>query len=403
MRLSIKNIKLNDLLIYSLIIISFFSYERNLYRNYYQLMITSILILGIIVLFFNSNNIKISILYCRNLKNNIGVHLLSISIVFATLIASIKYGMLTFTGLIIVISTILSLYVFYLFIPIIIYQDLDNKTQKLIKIITFFSLVSIFIGIQGSFLGYTPTHHRRIASIFFDPNYFGTIASIGFILSINRKGKYKIYALLNLIALYYSGSRAAMIALIFVVVIFFFYNKKISSKTILKFLLLGIITYIAIGFLADINFFRVYQGLSSRDYLWRLSFELILNEPIWGYGYGSVGDLIRSMGAENASSHNSYLDYIMTYGIPVFIVYMLIILKAAFSGVKNKLPQEITKSIIFLLIVANSISINLGGLGALSLLLTLFLGSSNMASYGIMCELNSKDIPKQMLEKSVGV
>ncbi|WP_158080491.1 O-antigen ligase family protein [Alkalithermobacter paradoxus] len=363
-------------------------------------MIMSVLLLGIIALFFNSNNFKISNIYGRNLKRNIEVHFLSILLIFSTLIASIKYGMITFTGLIIVISTILSLYVFYLFIPILIYSDLDNKTQKLIKFITFFSLVSIVIGIQGSFLGYNPTHYKRIASIFFDPNYFGTIASIGFILSINRKGKYKIYALLNMLALYFSGSRAAMIALIFVMIIFFFYNKKIRSKTIFKFLLLGIITYFAIGFLADINFFRIYHGLSSRDYLWRLSFELILNEPIWGYGYGSVADLIRSMGAQNASSHNSYLDYIIMYGIPAFVINVFIILKATFLGIKNKLPQEITKSILFLLIVANSISINLGGLGVLSLLLTLFLGLSNMASCGNMYELNAKDDPPKTLEKS---
>jgi len=401
MRLSIKKLKLNDLLIYLMVLISFFSYERSLYRNYYQPMIMSVLLLGIIALFINSNNTKIFSLYGRSLKRNIEVHFLSVLLIFSTLIASVKYGMITFIGLIIVISTIFSFYVFYLFIPIIIYPDLDNKTQKLIKIITLFSLIAIFIGIQGSFLGYTPTHYKRIASIFFDPNYFGAIASIGFILSINRKGKYKIYALLNMLALYYSGSRAAMIALIFVMLFFFFYNKKVSFKTFIKFALLGVATYLVIGFLSDANFFRVYQGLNSRDYLWGLSFELILTEPIWGYGYGSVGDLIRSMGALNASSHNSYLDYIIMYGIPAFAINLFIILKATFLGIKNKLPQEITKSIFFLLIVSNSISINLGGLGVLSLFFTLFLGLSSRASYGSVYDLNSKVTPKQNLKESV--
>ena len=107
--------------------------------------------------------------------------------------------------------------------------------------------------------------------------------------------------------------------------------------------------------------------------------KLIYKEPIWGYGYGAVGDLLKDMGATNASSHNSYLDYIMMYGTPVFIINIFIILKGLLKGIKNKLPQEITKSIIFLLITANSISINLGGLGALSLLLTIFLGLSNIS------------------------
>ncbi|WP_181248208.1 O-antigen ligase family protein [Halanaerobium saccharolyticum] len=337
----------------------------------------------------NLNDNKIFSLYVRNFKKSIEVNILSITLVFVTLISSIKYGMVTFPGLVKVLGTILSLYIFYLFIPIIIYNDLDNKIKKLVNITTFFSLIAIFIAIKGDFLGYT-LRYQRSASIFFDPNYFGTIASIGFILSINHRGKYKIYALINLLALYFSGSRAAMIALFFVMLTFFLYNQKINFKVILKLLLLVLSIVFLILFLWNKDFFRIYQGLNSRDKLWIASFKMISNEPIWGYGYGTLTKLLNSYGFQWASFHNSYLDYITMYGIPTWIIYMLIIFKATLLGIKNKIPKEITESIIFLLIVANSISINLGGLGALSLLLTLFLGLSNISSYRDAYELNIK-------------
>ena len=205
--------------------------------------------------------------YYNNLIKNNAIHIFTMLVLMSTLVASIKYGLISFGGLFNVVATIISLYIFYLFIPVLIYEDLDKWIIKLIKLITLFSLISILIKINGNFIGYTETHYKRISSIFFDPNYFGTMASIGFMLSINRSKKFKVMGIINLIALYLSGSRAAMLSLIFVIVVFFFYNKKIKYKDIFKLLLLAIILYFSINILVDVNFFRIYQGLSSRDFL----------------------------------------------------------------------------------------------------------------------------------------
>lgn len=376
-----KKTKLNSKILFLMVVISFLSYERTIYKNFYQLMIFSVFFIGFNVSIWNIGDKKKYRLIYMNLKNNIPVHIFSILIVLSSLMASVKYVMFSISDFISVILTIASLYIFYLFLPILINEDIDDNIERIIKLITIFSAVSIIIAICGNFMGYGPTHYNRIASILFDPNYFGTLASIGFILSIKRRNKFKIMAIINFMALFLSGSRAAMLSLLFVIIVFFFYNKRVSYKDIFKLFLLVIVLYYALRIMVNINFFRIYQGLNSRDFLWRLSFRLILKEPVWGYGYGSVGELLRGMGATNASSHNAYLDFILTYGIPAFLMYFYIILKAFFIGVKNKIPQEITKSILFLLITANSISINLGGLGALSLLLTLFLGVSNMRCY----------------------
>lgn len=379
MKLTLKKTSTNKILLYLIILSSFMSYEYTLYRVSYNLMLAIILALGGVVFVLNIPDRKIFSCYYKNLKNNPLVHILSILLLLSTLISSFKHGLVTVTALTGVFLTIVSIYIFYLFIPILVVEELDKNIKKLVIFITFFSIIAIIIALRGNFLGYFFTDYNRVASIFFDPNYFGVLAGIGFLLGVHQKGIYKAFSILNLIAVYCSGSRTAMISLIFVMGIFYFYNKKLNVKSIFTFFCFVLLVYYLIGLLLDIGFFRVHQGLNLRDHLWKLSFELLKEEPLWGFGYRVVGDLIRIKGGSHVSFHNSYLDYITMYGIPSFILNIAVMAKALYSGVKNKFSQSIIKCIFFLLICANSISINLGGVGATSLLLTLFLGGSNIS------------------------
>ena len=83
-----------------------------------------------------------------------------------------------------VILNIFNLYLFYILIPNIIKFDIAKLYNRIRLYITIFSFIGIIIGIKGSFFYYGRVV-TRVASIFFDPNYFGTLASIGFILSLN--------------------------------------------------------------------------------------------------------------------------------------------------------------------------------------------------------------------------
>ena len=379
MSVTSQKLKLNDFLIYITIFVSLFSYEYTLYRSNYRLMILAVFIIGFTIFFLNLFHKQHFINYKKILKDNSLVHLLSISILISTLITTFKHGLITYNGLISVCLTIFSIYIFYLFIPILVLKNLDALINKIFYIITILSVISIIIVIRGSFLGYTP-QYNRISSILFDPNYFGTLSAIGFIIGVHIK-KYRYLSILNFISLYYSGSRAAMLGLIIVIITLFFYAKKIRLSTLLMFLIICIITFGFIVYLYSIDFFRVYQGLNSREILWDLSFLLIRSEPWWGYGYGVVSQLIESFGLMNSSSHNAFLDYILTYGIISFMLNALVILKAIYIGIKNKVSTHIIKSVIFLLIVSNSITITVGGLGATSLLFTLFLGICNLSGY----------------------
>jgi len=368
--------KSHNVLIFLLTFTSFLSYEITIYRSSYQSMLLMVLFFGVL-LFVTSITHKSNVSdFASILKNNPILHFLTVLLLLSTLVSSMKYSLISINGLFSVVSTIITLYLFYLFIPRIIVDNLDKFVTILVSIITICSIISIIIAVGGNFLGYTSTVYKRVSSIFFDPNYFGTIAAVGFILCFHRK--LLLFSLINLAGLYFSGSRSAMLGLIVTFILLFFYKKKLTLKSIIAFLFIIITIFVSLVYLYESDYFRIYQGLSSRDTLWQISFELIKFEPLWGYGYGSVGELIQSGGGLNVSSHNAYLDYILTYGLLAFFLYLLVVLNAILKGVRNNAPAYIVQCVIFLLIVANSISINLGGLGIASLLLTFFLGICNM-------------------------
>lgn len=376
MELSYSSQRMFNFLLYGLLLLSFLSYEYTLYYTAYQHVLVSILLLGSVLILFGIGHSCIWSLYYEILQKNKIVYIFSLALLISFAVSSFEYNYSSLRDFIRIITLIVSIYFFYLFLPVLI-EDMEKLIKYLILMITFFSIISILIGITGSFLIYTPTHFPRISSIFFDPNYFGVICSIGFVLAIQRNFFYKLLAVVNFIALLYSGSRAAIISLAVIVLIFDFYGKKFNFKKMFVFLLIIIVSFYLYNYLQQINFFRTYHGLSGRDSLWLKSFELIKETPLWGYGPGALGTLFSNNNLTNTSSHNAYIDFVFDHGLLPFFIYIVLVIKGLYRGVINNVDPSIIKCILLLFINANSISINVGGLGATSFLLTVFLGYCN--------------------------
>src|SRR5690606_9183277 len=115
-----------NLLLGLMIILSFISYEYTLYRNYYQSILLLILLLGSLTFLFGINNRGILTFYFKNIKNNFTIYLLSFFMLFTTLVSSFKLGLVTTNSIIFVLATIISLYIFYLYIPLIIVNNVEN-------------------------------------------------------------------------------------------------------------------------------------------------------------------------------------------------------------------------------------------------------------------------------------
>lgn len=64
---------------------------------------------------------------------------------FTTLVSSFKLGLVTTNSIIFVLATIISLYIIYLYIPLIIVNNVENLIKKLSILITIFSINGLII------------------------------------------------------------------------------------------------------------------------------------------------------------------------------------------------------------------------------------------------------------------
>lgn len=370
---SIKVPKLNDLMVGLLFLLCIFSYEKNIHKGYYDLILIIIFGIGVFLFITNIMKPKLNNLYCNQLIENKLIHIISLLLLISSFYSSISLSLLNFRSFLNTILLILSLYVFYLFIPLLIKEKLNRTLDLVLIFISIVSLIGIFIFIRGSILGYYPIYGRA-ASFMFDPNYYGSFAAIGVVLSMKKNRKYLFLGFINIIGLYFSGSRGAMLSLALSIVIGYFFHKGNKFKKFIVYLLIIALLFGMVFLLNKLGFFRSYQGTSGRDNLWQTSFELIRSQPLWGYG--NFSSAFQGLGIGYSSSHNGLIDLALRYGLIPLLIYIIIIIKSFFKGVRNNVPIRIVLTIILLSVNMNTIVISLGGIGGLSLIYTIFLGSA---------------------------
>ena len=113
------------------------------------------------------------------------------------------------------------------------------------------------------------------------------------------------------------------------------------------------------------------------------SIHKIQESPVFGFGYGSIVPLLRENGFNNASTHNSIVDFMLNYGLILTIVYLLIILKSFIIGLKMKSDVYVNLMLVFLFFNMNTILYSFGGVGFPSIMFTVFMG---LTYYGGYCE-----------------
>ena len=225
----------------------------------------------------------------------------------------------------------------------------------------------------------------RNASVFYDPNFAGMIFGSAFVVAlkydkIDSKFKRALLLIILGLAVFFTGSRGTLLAIVLAIFIYIFIYKKIDiSKKILLLLTFLIFSAILLKYLYTIDFFRTYQGSNDRIEVWTLTIKYILNHPFIGTGYLSIKNFLHSYGYILSSTHNSYLDFVFAYGIPCFLLYIFLICSILFKALKNKDKSNdvYILSTIFSIINANTILYSFGGVGICSLLYTLFLGLLN--------------------------
>lgn len=385
-----------------IILISTFSYEAHVYNDYYvyfQIVISGLILFTTFIFLKYETDLKkevnstfskqfyiwiiFMLMICNTLMGNFIYHYNNLSSVFNVIL--------------IVICAVFEFYI----LPSICnkYDKIENKICNIFIFLCFlFSIISLLIKFEnGYFLSYRLVQVRN-ASIFYDPNFAAMILGTGFILNIKNdfntnKLKKIIYGITIGFAVFLTGSRGTLLAIVTAIFIYIFVYKKIKIfKKILLVLIFLVFVFFGMKFLNSIDFFRTYQGSNKRLEMWSFTIKCILKNPIVGYGYQSVTTFLHINNFTNASTHNSYVDYAFSYGILCFILFIYLIISTLITALKNKNEKndKYIMTTLFAIINANTILYSFGGVGISSFLFTFFLGLLNYKLRDSKWEVNNE-------------
>lgn len=247
------------------------------------------------------------------------------------------------------IDTVLKNFAFTIyFICITKFVYLGNNLRVGFRLYTLLATIIAILIILSAILGYphiesyyyTQRYSIGITGLFKNPNYLASFINLSFYVVLfclfyKKKNflKSTIYITcltLFLIAIFLTGSRAALITLIssFVAVMMSYtLNKKNGFGSILLFLTIVFILYFNRDTIGTL--FELFVG-GNRDFMtddgrstsWSIAFSRILESPIWGYGidgwstmnYGNMFYL-----------HNVILELIVNQGFLGFFLFLFIL------------------------------------------------------------------------------
>ncbi|MGI6392294.1 MAG: glycosyltransferase [Candidatus Izemoplasmatales bacterium] len=216
-----------------------------------------------------------------------------------------------------------------------------------LKILLGLFVVYMLLGVIGavfqleSFFGWFPnnlTDNYRYSSILDNPNSLGEYSFVGFFIAAfyfvktpNNKTRLLCGLIIALSAasLLVSLSRAALVMVGATVGYLLFSMKHLDKqlKLILKLGIIAVVVGLICGFIIAprfmITFFRLDQGLTGRDEIWRYLVEGIKEHWLFGVGYNNSQLYISiAFPGQTSSAHNMYLGFLYEAGIIAFIVLL---------------------------------------------------------------------------------
>lgn len=365
-------------LISIIIIMSYLSFEIHIYKNYYKIMQLAISFMILICFFIVGINSSLGKKYMKNIKGNKAVYVLCLLMITSMLVNAVSNNNVTIFDCVTVAIFAFNIIFFYVLLPVFLTEKAENK-KSIFKLITALSTVISIIGIaiylKKGLLGYSLIYNRS-ASILYDPNFFAILAAVPICINVDSKKKMRfVIYIINFIAIITTGSRGTLICLMVTLLLYILIFKK--DKLIKKIAILGLLSFVMIiilNYLYTTDFFRLYQGSNGRFEMIIFAIEMVCKRPIIGYGYGTIDVLLKNANFLNASTHNSMIDFIFSFGIIATVIYVYIIIKSLYRGIKNKEEPCVITTMILLILNMNTILYSFGGIGITSLLLTIFLG-----------------------------
>lgn len=349
----------NLILSFLVVFLGLLSYEYHLYHGFYFfLSVFSFLILMVLAL-------KDGI--CKKIYINKFVVILIVFFIIATLFSSIINFDLS--G---VLRSFITLLAIFIVINFIEKDEILEIFFKLFGVIGFI-LSIISIAIEFDLLSFWIKPYERNSSIFFDPNYAAAIIGVSFfciIFYIDNKLIKIFMAFFAVIGLFLTYSKGAIFSFLLSIFVMIFRRVKLYFSIPL-FSFIFLILYILFNSV-NLDMFRAEQAFNNRDVMWRFVYASVLHEQnLFGFGESGLSTYLVDNGLVNTSTHNAFMDVLGKYGVFSLVVYFLLIFYAIFKGFLNN--DKNLPFLIFLIVMSNSITYSVGGIGLLSIIISIVL------------------------------
>ncbi|UCD37828.1 MAG: O-antigen ligase family protein [Fidelibacterota bacterium] len=263
------------------------------------------------------------------------------------------------------------------------------------------------------------------AGPFYELNTFGFVVAMGFwsalyfARSANLRGAsgiaatYYVYALLLLVAVIVSWSRAMYLAIGIGLLFIALFRNRTTLQNLGFLVLLTIVAYVGVSLSTTevgSSLLQVQVGLGRRDILWLAALRAMLVEPLFGYGFQQGANYLAmfefidlSWKGSLMGAHNAFLDLGVKGGVllPLFYIGAIIVSLKHVLKKSKSIPsnlstiQELRKTVLVLTLTAiigtTFISYSLGGLGFASITLTVVFGICSLwPQYSAEMNLNQK-------------
>ena len=171
------------------------------------------------------------------------------------------------------------------------------------------------------------------------PNSFGDLICIlGLFTLVRIKQPYKPFVIiLSLVACFFTYSRSSLLVLIFLILVYVFFNN--DKKKNLTCMTLALLFLLNFGLIERFTSEKETEGIQDRIEMQTATAGYLSNlhvsNLLIGNGYNNVGVVNDNVGniedfdddLRVTGPHNSYLFFILKYGIIGFVLYSIIFLK----------------------------------------------------------------------------
>lgn len=266
------------------------------------------------------------------------------------------------------------------------YANSKERREKILKYIAWSGVIlaaviivlireNIFAGFRSS--GITP----YLKQYGYQSNQMGVNFGLSFIAAIYlwdiyRKKKYMVCLAINIIFLFLTGSRKA---LLYAIVGLFFYfifsgRKGIALKLIISCFALVIIYYLLIfvPVLYNLVGWRVLSLISvltggeatdttgSRINMIKFGINMIKEKPVWGHGLNAFAVNYGRRYDNTVYSHNNYIEVLVSGGVVLAVLYysrFVLVIKNLVKKMRDNKEVVICLSFLLAIIVADIASV----------------------------------------------